>query len=146
MAAKPFISATVTLSKTKFKQMVEHMIDYALDDQYNDEVLKKCGVSTKSIVSLLEKDQTYIANFQKRFSSAVNEMIVDHLVNDPDQYDFYEVSSNLLDEVFERLDESQEEYDEQAELLRQSSFTPQVQKAVNMLKAKGFKVYSPAEY
>lgn len=140
--------APITISKTQTKEIKDFLVDY-MDNTYDKEVVKRLGYTFKSLAKEMIADPDFNASLTKRITSLV-ESYVEEILHDP-----YSFDNNLLDgddpicpEWIARLDQAQEEYNHEIELLEEAQREERATKemetrladAVTLLKKAGFKI------
>ena len=132
---------TVNIKDSEIKSAVEYLVENELYDQYEDEVLKKAKVPSKStLVKELMKDQQVI--------DAVTQIIqkidlVDYLYDNLYDYNIKRVRElvNNADNAWQVIQDDREEAarirSEQAEAAKEEIL---VQRAIRALERQGYKI------
>lgn len=132
---------TVNIKDSEIKSAVEYLVENELYDQYEDEVLKKAKVPSKStLVKELMKDQQVI--------DAVTQIIqkidlVDYLYDNLYDYNIKRVRElvNNADNAWQVIQDDREEAarirSEQAEAAKEEIL---VQRAIKALERQGYKI------
>jgi uncharacterized membrane protein YheB (UPF0754 family) len=141
MARKSFMTLTINVSKASYKELINDVITYSFETQFDDELMEEHKISIDSVVKLVENNEVFYNKMQKELSKIAKTVFTEQVLEDPVAWELDTITCTELNEIYDRCQELQDAYDHEQEIVNASKVPLHVQNAISMLENFGYEVY-----